>query len=64
MNSGEFDGLSSRDGIARITQKLGQSDLGEESVQYKLRDWLFSRQSVLGEPFPIAWVTQEDYQKP
>ncbi len=63
MNSGEFDGLSSKDGIARITQKLGESDLGEESVQYKLRDWLFSRQRYWGEPFPIAWVTQEDYQR-
>ena len=63
MNSGEFDGLSSKEGIARITKKLGQSDLGEESVQYKLRDWLFSRQRYWGEPFPIAWVTQEDYQR-
>ena len=63
INSGEFDGLSSKDGIAHITQKLGQSDLGEESVQYKLRDWLFSRQRYWGEPFPIAWVAQEDYQR-
>ena len=63
INSGEFDGLSSRDGIASITRKLSEENRGEESVQYKLRDWLFSRQRYWGEPFPIAWVSKEDYQR-
>ncbi len=61
VNSGEFDGLHWQEAKERITAKLGESGKGEESTQFKLRDWLFSRQRYWGEPFPIAWVSKEDY---
>ncbi|MEM9157909.1 MAG: leucine--tRNA ligase [Verrucomicrobiota bacterium] len=63
INSGEFNGLTWQEAKQQITAKLNAQGLGEESVQYKLRDWLFSRQRYWGEPFPVAWVTKEDYEK-
>ncbi len=63
INSGEFDGLHWEEGKKRITTKLNEAGTGEKSTQYKLRDWLFSRQRYWGEPFPVAWVTKEDYDK-
>ncbi len=61
INSGEFDGLPWRKAKDLITAKLNEAGTGEESIQYKLRDWLFSRQRYWGEPFPVAWVSKEDY---
>ncbi len=53
INSGEFDGLSTEEFKERITHWLSERGLGKKSVNYKLRDWLFSRQRYWGEPFPI-----------
>ncbi len=53
INSGEFNGLSSKDAIEKITRWLEKKGLGEETIQYKLRDWVFSRQHYWGEPIPI-----------
>lgn len=49
INSGEFDGLESEDAKKKITDSVG----GKMVVQYKLRDWVFSRQRYWGEPIPI-----------
>ena len=53
VNSGEFDGLGTSEFTKRITAWLAARGLGGGAVNYKLRDWLFSRQRYWGEPFPI-----------
>lgn len=63
VNSGEYTGQSSDEGKAKIIASLEEQKLGSASVQYKLRDWLFSRQRYWGEPFPVIWVSKEDYEK-
>ncbi len=49
----DINGLNKESGIARITEWLGSKNLGSSKVNYKLRDWLFSRQRYWGEPFPV-----------
>jgi leucyl-tRNA synthetase len=53
INSGQFDGLSTAEFKEQITNWLAERGLGKKAVNYKLRDWLFSRQRYWGEPFPI-----------
>ncbi|MEZ5405086.1 MAG: leucine--tRNA ligase [Verrucomicrobiia bacterium] len=55
IHSGEFNGLSTAEFKKQITQWLEEKNLGKKKVNYKLRDWLFSRQLYWGEPFPIVW---------
>ncbi|MBP7934719.1 MAG: leucine--tRNA ligase [Phycisphaerae bacterium] len=54
VNSGPFDGLSTPQFKQRIVEWLEADELGQGAVNYKLRDWLFSRQRYWGEPFPIV----------
>ena len=54
VNSGQFDGLSTAEFKEKISDWLSENGLGEKAVNYKLRDWLFSRQRYWGEPFPIV----------
>ena len=53
LNSGGYDGAETADFKQRITADLAARGLGREAVNYRLRDWLFSRQHFWGEPFPI-----------
>ncbi len=53
VHSGQYDGRSTADFQQQITADLAESGLGRSAVNYKLRDWLFSRQRFWGEPFPI-----------
>ena len=54
VNSGKYDGQPTPDFIANITADLAEGGLGKSAINYKLRDWLFSRQRYWGEPFPIV----------
>ncbi len=53
VNSGEFNKLSSEGAIKKITEWLEKKKIGRKMVQYKIRDWIFSRQHYWGEPIPI-----------
>ena len=53
VNSGMLDGLSVEDAKKKITAWLTETGRGHEKVNYKLRDWVFSRQRYWGEPIPI-----------
>ena len=53
INSSSYDGISTTEFKQRITADLADRGQGREAVNYKLRDWLFSRQHFWGEPFPI-----------
>jgi leucyl-tRNA synthetase len=55
INSGFLDGLPTAGAKQRIISWLEEHGLGKRSINYKLRDWLFSRQRYWGEPFPIVW---------
>ena len=49
----DINGLSKEEGIKAVTSWLESNDLGKSTINYKLRDWLFSRQRYWGEPFPV-----------
>ncbi|MGQ9574532.1 MAG: leucine--tRNA ligase [Thermoguttaceae bacterium] len=53
INSGRFNGLSTAEFKQTITEDLQNKGMGRPAVNYRLRDWLFSRQHFWGEPFPI-----------
>lgn len=55
VNSGEFDGLTSAEARQKITEKLEKMGIGEGKVNYRLRDWLISRQRYWGCPIPVVY---------
>jgi len=55
INSPIINGLTSTEAKKEITKWLEQRGQGKGAINYKLRDWLFSRQRYWGEPFPVIW---------
>jgi leucyl-tRNA synthetase len=60
-NSDSYNGLSTLEAKQKLIQELEFKNLGHQKVQYKLRDWVFSRQRYWGEPFPIVWISEQSY---
>jgi leucyl-tRNA synthetase len=53
VNSGQFNGLRSDDGIKKVIKYLEENNFGKGKINYRLRDWLISRQRYWGTPIPI-----------
>jgi len=54
INSGMLTGLPTQKSKETVTERLAQKGLGKKAVNYKLRDWIFSRQRYWGEPIPLV----------
>ncbi len=70
VNSGFLDGMTVKDAIPAMKKWLVENGVGTEKVNYKLRDWVFSRQRYWGEPIPLVncekcgWVAIPEEQLP
>ncbi|MCR5162794.1 MAG: leucine--tRNA ligase [Thermoguttaceae bacterium] len=63
VNSGQFNGMPTQEVKKEIVSWLVGLGIGKQAVNYKLRDWLFSRQHIWGEPFPILHELDENGNK-
>lgn len=63
VNSSEFDGLTSAEARKTLSEKAESEGFGRKKVNYKLRDWLFSRQRYWGEPIPLIHLAIGDIKQ-
>jgi len=70
INSGEYDGMNNREVIPMMVDWLAEHNSGEKTINYKLRDWLVSRQRYWGTPIPMifcddcGWVPEKEENLP
>lgn len=70
INSGEFDGMNNLEAIEKMIEKLDKEGIGKKTVNYRLRDWLISRQRYWGTPIPMiycedcGWVPEKEENLP
>ena len=70
INSGEFNGLNNRVAIEKVLDYLEEKGIGNKSINYRLRDWLISRQRYWGTPIPMiycddcGWVPEKEENLP
>ncbi|MGN0659819.1 MAG: leucine--tRNA ligase [Emergencia sp.] len=70
INSGKFDGMNNRQAIGEMIEWLDEQGIGKKTVNYRLRDWLISRQRYWGTPIPMiycdecGWVPEKEENLP
>ena len=70
INSGDFNGLNNREAIAKIIDYITEKGIGKKTINYRLRDWLISRQRYWGTPIPMincpkcGWVPEKEENLP
>ena len=55
INSGKFDGMNNKEAIPAMIEWLNEQGIGDKTVNFRLRDWLISRQRYWGAPIPMIW---------
>jgi len=58
INSGRFDGMNNREAIPAMIEWLNEKGIGDKTVNFRLRDWLISRQRYWGAPIPMIWCDE------
>ena len=70
INSGEFSGMNNVDAIQKISEAAAERGIGRKTINYRLRDWLISRQRYWGTPIPMihcdscGWVPEKEENLP
>ncbi len=70
INSGEFSGMNNKDAIQKIAEVAEERGIGRKTINYRLRDWLISRQRYWGTPIPMiycdscGWVPEKEENLP
>ncbi|MDO4485784.1 MAG: leucine--tRNA ligase [Bacillota bacterium] len=70
INSGKFDGMNNKEAIEKVIEYLEEEGIGKKTINYKLRDWLISRQRYWGTPIPMiycdtcGWVPEKEENLP